>query len=235
MTIRRWVFVETLARLLETNEREAVLGDLVEGGQGAGRGSLDILGLVIRRQLLHWRSWQPWLAAFGLALPGSFLLMGMSVSISSMCVRYVGLKIPEGAPKDFHVDFLQAVCGCLLLVACSWACGFVTGLLSRRTLWVSIASSCLACLFCFARFREPSLSRFCLFLFVLPAILGLCQAMRSIRINLAVAIFLAIAITTSLILLSLSKSLWTLNWWLIWPAWYLVEASATRCSEETVA
>lgn len=125
-----------------------------------------------------------------------------------------------------HNDFLQLICGSLLLAGCSWACGFAVGLLSRRTLWVSVASSCVACSFCFVRFREPSLSRFCLYLFLLPAIWGIRQVLRSIRINLAPAILLAIAITTSLVLLERSKSLWTLNWWLVWPAWYLVVATA---------
>lgn len=246
MTSRHWALVEAVARLLEPREREAVLGDLLESGEGARRGSLDVLGLVIRRQLLHWKRSQPWLAAFGLALPASFLLMGISVSISSMCVRLIGLKVSGGSTRGFHDDLLPLVCGGLLLTGCSWACGFVIGSLSRRTLWVSIASSCLACSFCFLRFREPSLTRFCLFLFLLPAIWGIRQALRSIRISLVLTILLAIAITASLILLSHSKSLWTLNWWLVWPAWYVVAASAARylkswngrnerCSEETAA
>lgn len=76
MTDRRWALVEVTARLLEPCEREAVLGDLLEAGEAPWRGSLDILGLATLRQLLHWKSWQPWLATLGLALPGSFLLMG---------------------------------------------------------------------------------------------------------------------------------------------------------------
>ncbi len=246
MTNRHWALVEVAARLVEPGEREAVLGDLLETGEGAWRGSLDVLGLVILRQLLHWKSWQPWLATFGLALPGSLLLMGISVSVSSMCVRLIDLKIFGGSPQVIHGGFLQLLCGALLLVGCSWACGFVMGSLSRRTLWVSIASSCFACSFCLVRFREPSLSRLCLFLFLLPAICGIRQALRSIRINLALAIFLAIAITSFLILLSNSKSLWALNWSLVWPAWYIVATSTPRgqrswngrngrCSEEPVA
>jgi uncharacterized RDD family membrane protein YckC len=46
--------------------------------------------------------------------------------------------------------------------------------------------------------------------------------LRSIRITLALAIFLAIAITTLMILPSNSSGLWTLNWSLVWPAWYIV-------------
>jgi len=53
---------------------------------------------VILQQLLHWKSWQPWLATFGLALPGSLLLMGISVSVSSMCIRLIDLKILGASP-----------------------------------------------------------------------------------------------------------------------------------------
>jgi hypothetical protein len=217
-----WPLVEVAARLLERGEREAVLGDLLETGEGAWRGLLDVLGLVIRRQLLHWKKWQPWLATFGLALPGSLVLMGVSVSISSMYERLIDHRILVGSPQAIHEGLLQLLCRGLLLIGCSWACGFAMGSLSRRTLWVSIASSCLACLFCLVRFKEPSLSRLCLFLFLLPAIWGVRQALRSIRINLALAIFLVIAITTLVILPSNSRGLWTLNWSLVWPAWYIV-------------
>jgi uncharacterized RDD family membrane protein YckC len=45
--------------------------------------------------------------------------------------------------------------------------------------------------------------------------------LRSIRINLAFAILLAIAISL-MILPPNSRGLWTLNWSLVWPAWYIV-------------
>ena len=222
MTSIHWRLVEVLARLLKPGEREAVLGDLLETGQGGWRGLLDVLGLVIRRQLSHWKNWQPWLAVFGLALPGSLVLMGTSVSVSSMYEQLIDHRILLGSPHAIHEGFFQLLCRGLLLIGCSWACGFVMGSLSRRTLWVSIASSCFACLFCLLRFREPSLSRLCLFLFLLPAIWGVRQALRLIRINLALAIFLATAITTLMILPSNSRGLWTLNWSLVWPAWYIL-------------
>ncbi len=222
MTSMHWPLVEVAARLLERGEREAVLGDLLETGEGVWRGLLDVLGLVIRRQLLHWKNWQPWLAVFGLALPGSLLLMGISVSVSSIYERLVDHRILIGSPHPIHEGFLQLLCRGLLLIGGSWACGFVMGSMSRRTLWASIASSCFPCLFCLVRFREPSLSRLCLFLFLLPAIWGVRQALRLIRINLALAIFLAIAITTLMILPSNSRGVWTLNWLLVWPAWYIV-------------
>ena len=81
MTAIGWSLVDAASRLLERPEREVVLGDLYEAGMGAWKGLLDVLGLVVRRQAALWQSWRPWLAGFGLALPASFLLMGVSLSV----------------------------------------------------------------------------------------------------------------------------------------------------------
>jgi hypothetical protein len=222
MTSTHWPLIEVAARLLERDEREAVLGDLLESGEGAWQGLLDVLGLAVRRQLLLWKSWQPWLASLGLALPGSLLLMGFSVSVSLIYEDLVDPRLLVGASHPIHEGLLQLVCRGLLLIGGSWACGFAMGSMSRRTLWVSIVSSCLPCLFCLVRFREPSLSRLCLFLFLLPAIWGVRQALRRVRINLGFASFLAIAITTLTIVPINSRGVWALNWSLVWPAWYIV-------------
>ena len=234
MTERHWAAAQAAARLLEPYDREAVLGDLAESGESGWRALFDVVGLVILRQLLHLRKWQPWAAVFGFAVPLSFLLMGVSVAVSSMSVRLVGGLVPAQGGIG------KLLCTGLLLVGCSWACGFAIGSLSRRTLWVSAASSLIACSFCFGRFNETSLSRFCLFLFLFPAIWGIRHALRPIRIHSAFAIFLATAMTSLLIYLLSSRSPWTLNWALAWPAWYVVATSARReprerCDEEAQA
>src|SRR5271155_5109841 len=82
-----WLWVEGAATLLTRDERDAVLGDLLEDGESASQALLSVLGLVIRREAQRWRSWRPWVAAFGLALPSSFLLMGLSVSVSWLFPR----------------------------------------------------------------------------------------------------------------------------------------------------
>ena len=46
------------------------------------RGLMDVFGLAVRRQLTLWKDWRPWSASFGMALPGSLLLMGFSLSVS---------------------------------------------------------------------------------------------------------------------------------------------------------
>jgi|SRR6185437_20219 len=222
MTSTSWPLVEVATRLLEPDEREAVLGDLLEAGEGGWSGLLGVLGLVVRRQLQLFRSWRPWAASFGLTLPGSLLLMGFSVTIASNCERLAHHKIliePLGGIDEASISLF---CRGLLLIGGSWVCGYVVGSVSRKTLWMSIVSCCFPCLFCLVRFREPSLSKFCLFLFLLPAVWGVHHALRLTRINLSLAILLAIAITTLTLLPTNSRGVWFLNWSLVWPAWYLV-------------
>jgi hypothetical protein len=98
---------EVAAQLLEPCEREAVLGDLAEAGESAWHGLLGILGLVVRRQAAPWKSWQPWVAALGLALPFSFLLLGFSLSVSWSYQHFI----------DSRIGFWQLISHAFLLVA----------------------------------------------------------------------------------------------------------------------
>src|SRR5580698_7173045 len=160
--------VDFVSHLLEPHEREVVLGDLEEGGESAPQSVLAILGLVIRREAALWTSWRPWLAAFGLALPFSFLLMGFSLSVSRAYQQYFGLATGFNVGPGFAV----LLCNVLLLAGWAWTGGFVVGSISRRTLWVSAALSFAPCMFCVERFRVESLSRLCLLLFLPAALWG---------------------------------------------------------------
>jgi len=222
MTSIGWSLIEVASQLLERREREAVLGDLTEADVSSWRGVLDVLGLVIRRQAMHWKSWRPWLAAFGLALPGSLLLMGFSVSVSQAYQRLLGptvfgITVGEG--------FTLLLCNVLLLICWSWTGGFVMGSLSRRTVRVSAALSFLPCMFCLARFRVESLSRFCLLLFLIPAVWGVHRGLQIAQIKLRSALILAVAITVLTIPAWSRRGSWIPNWALSWPAWYLVATS----------
>jgi hypothetical protein len=217
-----WRAVDAVSQLLERDEREAVQGDLTEAGESAWQGLLAVLGLVIRRQVLLWKNWRPWLAAFGLALPSSFLLMGFSLSVSR---AYQGLMDPTilkvtGLTMSPGLSLL--LCNVLLLVGWSWTGGFVVGSVSRRTVWVSAILSFAPCVFCLERFRVESLSRFCLLLFLPPAIWGVRRGLQIARIKLSAAIVLAVAVTVLTIPTWNSKGPWIPNWALSWPAWYLV-------------
>src|SRR5258705_11397461 len=116
MTGVGWSFVAVASQVLERDEREAVLGDLVEAGESAWRGLLDVLGLVIRRQAVLWKNWRPWLAAFGLALPFSFLLMGFSLSVSWSYQYFVDPKVPAKG-LTMGAGFLLLISHIFLLIA----------------------------------------------------------------------------------------------------------------------
>ncbi len=218
-----WYFVETTAQLLEYEQREAVLGDLMEAGENACQGVLSILGLAFRLQVALWKDWRPWLAAFATSLPASFLLMGVSLSVSQSYQRFAYAKTPGPSA------FLLLLCQVVLLIGWSWSAGFAVGAISRRTVWVSAILCCSPCLFCLARFHVLSMPRFCLLLFLLPAIWGAGQSLRAMRINLGGSAGFALLLT------GLTIATWNGGghpWWsprpwiiegaLIWPAWYLV-------------
>lgn len=222
MTSASWSLVEFAAQLLERDEREAVLGDLLETGVTGLHGLLDVIGLVVRRQLIQWKSWRPWLAAFGLAFPFSLLLMGISVSVSQSFLHMIAPSLLQAAGPILRPGSLLFFCNVFLLVGWSWTGGFVVGSLSRRTIWVSAILSVIPCLFCLERFRIESLSRFCLLLFLLPAIWGVSRGLRIPQIRLSGAMVLAVGVTALTIPTWSINGAWIPNWALSWPAWYLV-------------
>jgi putative effector of murein hydrolase LrgA (UPF0299 family) len=225
MTREGWSLVAIAAQLLPRREREAALGDLAEASESAWQGLTDVLSLVLRRQAILWKSWRPWLAAFGLTVPNSFPLMGTSVSVSQTFLRLAGHKVPDAGRLTTMHDLVYLQCQVFLLLACSWAGGFVAASVSRRTIWVSASLCALPCLFCFATFRIESLSRVSLLLFLLPAVLGVRRGLGNARIKLTFAIALALAITMLMAAISGGGGLRVLSWALLWPAWYLVAAA----------
>jgi hypothetical protein len=219
--------VDLVSRLLQPDEREVVRGDLLESGESAWQSLLAVVGLVIRREATLWRNWRPWLAAFGLALPSSFLLMGFSLSVSRAYQQLVGGPILHATGVTVRPGFALFLCNVLLLAAWSWTGGFVVGSVSRRTVWVSAALSFAPCLFCLERFRVESLSRLCLLLFLPVALWGAHRGLQIARIKRSSAVALAIAVTALTIPTWASSGAWIPNWALSWPAWFLV-ATARR-------
>jgi hypothetical protein len=240
MVSLNWSLVEVAARLLEREEREAVLGDLMEARTSAWDGLFGVLGLVTRRQAMLWKSWRPWLSGFGVALPCSFLLMGASLSVSWSYMRLLCPDLLKSASLTFDSGMAVLSWQTFLLIAWAWTGGFVVGSTSRSTLWASTLLCYAPCLFCLSRYRVESLPRFCLLLFLLPAICGVHRGLRTSRMKLSTALVLALAVTMMMIpsWSSAGLHLWswpklTLNWVLSLPAWYLV-ITARKPAEETV-
>jgi hypothetical protein len=236
MTGANWSLLELAARLLEREEREAVLGDLREVRESTWEGLIGVFGLVLRRQTNLWKSWRPWLAGFGVAIPSSFLLMGVSLSVSWSYQRLLCPDLLKAASLTRASGLLVLLWQAGLLMGWAWTSGFVVGSASRRTLWASAVLCYSPCLFCLSRFRVDSLSRYCLLLFLLPAIGGVRQGLRSSRMKLGPALLLALGVTLLMIPTMSAGQLWwnaprlSLGWALSLPAWYLV-ATARRTVE----
>jgi hypothetical protein len=209
------------ARILEPREREVVLGDLSETNAGMLQSVNQVLDLGIRRQAALWTGWRPWLTGPGLTLPGSFFLMGVSLSLSQACLQL-------GEPNtDINLTWLLTH-ACLLL-GWSWTAGFVVGNLSRRTLWTSIVLCGWPCFVCLSKFKMDSLSPVCLLWFLIPAALGARQGLRDTRITLPTAVAIAAALLLAMLVAwhTDAQRWWTPPWYLVdalmsWPALYLV-------------
>jgi len=221
-----WTLVDLLSRLLDGEEREAVLGDLRETGQSAWRGFEDVSGLILRRQAALWRDPRPWLAGFVVALPCSYLLTHVSISVTCTYERLVNHRV-YACWHTGHEGFPLLLCHILLLAAWSWSGGYIVGSVSRRTVWMSAALSVIPSMFCLCWDGHVFPARPCVFLFVLPAIFGVYRGLQSAAIPLRAAMLLALTVTVLMISAWTNQALWALNWALVLPAWYLV-ATAWR-------
>jgi hypothetical protein len=222
-----WPLVESVAGLLDRDERDAVLGDFLEAGESPRQALLGLLAFVLRRQILLWKSWRPWLSVFGFGVLSSILLMYVSVSVTCTFDRLTGRHpVSHWAPTG-HEGYALLLCHILLLIAWSWASGFTLGSLSPKTLWLNAAMCCLLAFYFAPDFRIDAVSKFSPFLFVVPAISGVCQGVRTVRLRLIPASLLVAAMTLLMISAWTSNALWVFHWLLLCPALYLV-ATARR-------
>jgi hypothetical protein len=223
MNASAWPWLELSTKLLDPEEREVVLGDLVETHATAWRGLLDIFSLVLHRQAGFWRNPRPWVAAFFVALPSSNLLMTASFSVTCTYQRLVHHRVFIGHWPTGHEGFPLLLCHILLLIAWSWTAGYMIGSVSRRTLWASIVLVAASCLHSLCM----SASWLCLFLFLPPLMFGAWRGWQGARISFRTATVLALTVTLLMISAWSNDALWMANWLLLCPAWYLV-AGARR-------
>jgi hypothetical protein len=223
MSATGWALVELVARLLPTHEREAVLGDLAEANEDELRSLFDVLGLFFRHQAILWCDWRPWLAGFGVALPGSYLLMYVSASVTTTYLRLFERRIFLHGWPTGHEGFSLLMCHIFLLIAWSWTAGFVVGSLSRCTLWASLLLCLVPCFSCAAMFL--SLPNASLFLFAVPGIWGLRHGLRVRSVERTFALLLAATVTVLMLIAWKYDALWVFNWGLGLPVWYLAGAA----------
>jgi hypothetical protein len=182
MTRGGWGIVETASRLLESGEREAVVGDVVEANESTWQALANVLGLVVRRQAMLWKEWHPWFAGFAVALPSSYLLMIVSLSVTCTYQRLVNHKSfydkhwPTG-----HEGFLLLLCHVFLLIAWSWAGGYLVASLPRKTIWASACLSVVPGVLCLVGVCSSPFRAACFYLFCqqLSECTGACETQIS--------------------------------------------------------
>ncbi len=141
-----WSLVHALLHGLTSDERDAVLGDILELQMPVGRALLDVSGLVIRRQARLLLGWRASLTLWGVAVPFAMLIGLMSrlyaegTAISAFI--YVDNWSPAvldspGGRRDLVEVLLTQLAGFGTLAVWSWTVGFMIGSLSRATAWVS--------------------------------------------------------------------------------------------------
>lgn len=142
MTTRMcWRLVNILSRMLDANEREAVFGDLAESGKSVGAAMLDVLDLVLHRQIGLWKEWQPWLALIGIAclvgVPLSGLVFRLNVDLGNQLMAYHRYGVHFGTLLTPQQDTAFLICLGIAILVWSWTCGFVLGSLSGRAVWLT--------------------------------------------------------------------------------------------------
>lgn len=203
--------IEASANLLAPADREVVLGDLAETHREDWRGLRDVLSLVALRQLVLWRSWRPWAASAGLALPASLFLMGRSLAASGA----ISKLLTEPANTPLWWRFVSQM---FLLICWAWMAGFAVSAVSRGTLWASLLGCFAPCLYCLSEWPGHGLSELQLLLFLIPWLCGAWRGRRNQRLGLCWALFLAAM--TMLMPLMWGKGGWMYGWWLMWAGWY---------------
>ena len=96
MTPLSWRLLGLLSRLLEPDDRDAVLGDFAESNLPARTAFCDLLGLIARRQADSWKRWRPWLALFGIVGPVSLMLFLFLLRRSVESARSSSTSRPSG-------------------------------------------------------------------------------------------------------------------------------------------
>jgi len=139
--------VDVVSRALQPDEREVVLGDLQEAGEGF-RAVQDVVGLVVRRQATLWTHWRPWLALVTVVAPLGVLLSHISAAWAGGTAIYSWLYVDNwtwgylrspGARHELALTVLGFGLDYVTLASWAWASGYTLGSLSRETSWLNAA------------------------------------------------------------------------------------------------
>lgn len=131
-----WWLTDLFSRTLESSEREAVRGDLIECGVSGSQALREVVGLVARRQIAQWSDWRLWLTLLGILLPVGMLLSIVSRDLLGISSVYAWLYFQNWSSHLLETrgfwyvlgDSARDVLRRSLDAAClSWSAGFLVG------------------------------------------------------------------------------------------------------------
>lgn len=219
----RQLLLGGLSRLLESDTRDVVIGDLAELNLGWRRSVCELCGLIARQQASLWKSWQPWLALLGIVG-----LVGIRLNFVARSLTYVpwlnlstylkyGTRYESGLTTTEELIVWLSLAVAVMLW--SWTAGFAFTSLSRKTAPFTVTLLCVVWL-CWNGFL---LGRFLFVLplpwffvlpmlipsifFFLPAVWGTRRAFRRSDLSLQQAMIL-LAVTVGVI----AFVTWTSGW-----------------------
>jgi hypothetical protein len=135
--------------LLESSEREAVLGDLAESRRGGPVALKAVLGLVLRRHAAGWSDWRMWVLFATVLVPLSFSLCQFSQDAAHEGAVYTwmyannwdwALVKNPGFWYVFGDAATQLFLSLLTVASWSWSTGFVLGMRRGKILQTSRTS-----------------------------------------------------------------------------------------------
>ena len=200
----RRFLLDGLSRLLESDARDVVIGDLAELNLGSLRSVRELCGLIVRRQVSLWKVWRPWLALLGIVGLVGIRLNFLASSLTGTPWRNLSTYLKYGARYERGLTTIEEIVVWLALAAAvvlwSWTAGFAFTSLSRKTAPFTITLLCIVWLcwsglivarslfvlpwFYVLLWLIPSM------LFFLPAVLGARRAFRRGDLSLQRAIVL---------------------------------------------
>ena len=80
----RRFLLDGLSRLLASDAKDVVIGDLAELNLGSLRSARELCGLIARQQVSLWNVWRPWLALLGIVGLVGIRLNALALSLMGM-------------------------------------------------------------------------------------------------------------------------------------------------------
>lgn len=137
MSCFRGFLLDALSRLVQSDARDVVLGDLAELNLGSLRSIGELCGLIVRQQARLWREWRLWLALLGIVGLVGFRLNFLADSL--MFTPWINLftYLKYGARYERGLTSSEEIVVWLSLAVAvalwSWTAGVAYTSLSRRT------------------------------------------------------------------------------------------------------